>query len=142
MARLFAKECNGVVLSFALLPDINDLLMTILILSSYELCAFKADGWLKTKSCTFALRMYRRERTEAQESYKVCLLRRRVRGARWVYYLTFIPGVLLSAHWAVLCTKKRARHRSQSVMAAIDSFQQVQHLGDRSLCDQNVGQDI
>ncbi len=71
-ARLFAKECNGVVLSFALLPDINDLLMTILILSSYELCAFKADGWVKTKTCTFALRMYRHERTEALESYKVC----------------------------------------------------------------------
>ena len=43
MARLFAKECNDVVLSFALLSDINDLLMTMLILSSYELCAFKAD---------------------------------------------------------------------------------------------------
>jgi hypothetical protein len=31
MVRLFAKECNRVVLSFALLPDINDLLMTMLI---------------------------------------------------------------------------------------------------------------
>jgi hypothetical protein len=73
MVRLFTKECNRAVLSFALLPDINDLLMTMLILSSYELCTFKADGWLKTRTCTFALRMYRREKREARESYKVCL---------------------------------------------------------------------
>jgi hypothetical protein len=55
MVRLLAKECNRVVLSFALLPDINDLLMTILILSSYKLRTFKADGCLKKRTCTFAL---------------------------------------------------------------------------------------
>jgi hypothetical protein len=56
MVRLFVKKCNRVVLSLALLPDINDLRMTALIWDSWsDELRIQSRWWLKGSRYTFGL---------------------------------------------------------------------------------------